>query len=121
LLSGLLSLFMHLVKKIIGAYAVYLIALLPIMNPFPGQAQINVPLYYQRGKQQLADQEFTQAIQTFNIILQFNPDHAEALFYRGLAKYQLSDYSGAEVDFSLSITIKPYKTEALYYRGLLKI
>ncbi|MFC2098739.1 tetratricopeptide repeat protein [Bacteroidota bacterium] len=92
-----------------------------LLNISSLSAQINIQTHYLRGRQQLAGHEFTQAILTFNLILQYNPDHAEALFYRGLAKYQLSDYSGAEADFTRSIEIKPYKTEALYYRGLLKV
>ncbi|KKL67920.1 hypothetical protein LCGC14_2130180, partial [marine sediment metagenome] len=97
------------------------LVLLMVLGITSLSAQINIHTHYMRGRQQLAGHEFTQAIQTFNLILQYNPEHAEALFYRGIAKFQLSDYSGAEADFTSSLEIKPYKTEALYYRGLLKL
>ena len=82
--------------------------LILILATLSGYSQINIRAHYMRGRQHLANHEFTQAIQYFNTILQYDPDHAEALFYRGLSKYQLSDYSGAEADFTQSVKIKPY-------------
>ncbi len=69
----------------------------------------------------LYNDEFSNAIRTFNIILTYEEKNPDALFFRGYAKMQLSDYHGAIEDFSFSIESDQYYTQALYYRAICHI
>ncbi|MBW3044852.1 CHAT domain-containing protein, partial [Prochlorococcus marinus] len=44
----------------------------------------------------------------------------KALLFRGTAKYQIKDYSGAILDFSVVLKLEPKDEEALLFRGLAK-
>jgi tetratricopeptide (TPR) repeat protein len=69
----------------------------------------------------LYNEEYTNAIRTFNIILSYKPEFSEALFLRGYAKFQLSDYAGAIQDFSKSVESDRFMTDALYYRAIANV
>jgi len=59
---------------------------------------------------------YTLAIQRFNTIIQIKPDMLEAYYYRGYAKYSLSDYQGAYADFHKVIELNPYFSEGYRFR-----
>ncbi len=84
-------------------------------------AQINPTRQLIYGRQYLHDEEYTQAIRSFNLVLTYNPDHADALFLRGYAKFQLSDYYGASEDFTKAYANNRFLTDALYYRAIAAI
>lgn len=73
------------------------------------------------GQKQLFDNEFTQAINTFNRIISYYPDNVDAYLFRGIAKYELSDKNGAEMDFLKAVELDTFRTDALYYIGILSI
>lgn len=66
----------------------------------------------------LVNEEYTKAIRTFNVILNYQEENAEAYFLRGYAKFQLSDNAGAVVDFTTAIELDKFLTDALYYRAI---
>lgn len=84
-------------------------------------AQINPARQLMLGRQYLQDEEYTQAIRSFNLVLNYNPDHSDALFLRGYAKFQLSDYYGATEDFTKAYENNHFLTDALYYRAIAAI
>ena len=64
--------------------------------PISVLSQLNIDYYIQQGRQQLYHYRYSQAIKTFNMVIEYRPYHAEAYFLRGIAKYNLQDYYGAE-------------------------
>lgn len=67
---------------------------------------------------ELVDEKYTEAIQTFNILIRARPDLSEPHILRGRAKLSLGDLKGAEFDFTRAIMLDSYNPEAYYYRGV---
>ena len=66
-------------------------------------AQINHRHYVLMGKIELSKENYTEAIKNFNVAIIAKPNDFEAYFLRGIAKYYLSDYSGAVDDFTRTL------------------
>lgn len=81
-------------------------------------AQLNVEYFMNKGRTELFNDENTQAIQTFNTLIRSRPDLSEPHLMRGLAKYNLGDYRGAEFDFTRCIMLDAYNPNAYHYRGV---
>ncbi len=81
-------------------------------------AQLNVEYFMNKGRNELFSDENTQAIQTFNTLIRSRPDLPEPHLLRGLAKYNLGDYRGAEFDFTRCIMLDAYNPHAYHYRGV---
>ena len=81
-------------------------------------AQINHKHYILMGKLDLSKENYSEAIQNFNIAVIAKPNDFEAYFLRGIAKYSLSDYTGAVDDFSRTLEIHPLYVRAYHYRGV---
>jgi tetratricopeptide (TPR) repeat protein len=95
-----------------------LLFILFITLPLSLAAQINVNHFIFNGKQAIVNNEFSEAIQLFNQVINVRPELHEPFFLRAIAKYNLGDYKGAEQDLSAAIEIKPNYPEALLYRGI---
>ena len=104
-----------------GKLAAPAIALLLLLLPLAGWSQLNTDYYLQQGRQLLYYYKYSRAIESFNTVLEYKPDHAEAYFLRGIAKYNLQDYYGAEQDYSRAIQYKSNSSKAYYYRGMTRI
>lgn len=63
-------------------------------------------------------EDFTEAVQLFNVAITSRSDLHEPFFFRAIAKYNLGDLKGAERDLTEAISIKPNYPEALMYRGV---
>ena len=83
--------------------------------------QINTNYYFYEGRTQLFQGNYTEAIRWFNLIIAHNEKFEDAYFLRGYAKYELSDFKGAEADFTKAIEVNRFKSEAYYYRGIISI
>lgn len=81
-------------------------------------AQINHKHYVLMGKIELSKENYTEAIQNFNVAVIAKPNDFEAYFLRGIAKYSLGDYSGAVEDFTRTLEIHPLYVRAYHYRGV---
>lgn len=81
-------------------------------------AQYNREYFFWVGRQQMMENEFTEAIRTLNVLLRFDDDAYEGYFLRGIAKYNLDDLIGAEADFSIAIDKNPVFTTAFTYRAI---
>jgi len=95
--------------------------LLLLLLPLKGWCQLNTDYYLQKGRQLLYYYKYSRAIESFNTVLEYKPDHAEAYFLRGIAKYNLQDYYGAEQDYTRAIRYKSNSANAFYYRGMTRI
>ena len=81
-------------------------------------AQYNREYFFWVGRQQMMQNEFTEAIRTLNVLLRFDKDAYEGYFLRGIAKYNLDDLIGAESDFTTAIYKNPVFTTAYTYRAI---
>ena len=81
-------------------------------------AQINHKHYVLMGKIELSKENYSEAIQDFNIAIVAKPNDFEAYFLRGIAKYSLGDYIGAVDDFTRTLEIHPLYVRAYHYRGV---
>lgn len=73
---------------------------------------LNMGLAYAKQK------NYKEAINCYNIVLQMDPvEFSKAYCYRGIAKYEMNDFSGALGDFNNAIKANTYDAEAMYYRG----
>lgn len=81
-------------------------------------AQYNREYFFWVGRQQMMENEFTEAIRTLNVLLRFDEDAHEGYFLRGIAKYNLNDLIGADADFTIAIEKNPVFTTAYTYRAI---
>lgn len=82
------------------------------------RAQFNKNYFFWVGRNHLMDNSFEAAIETLNILLRVDEDLHEAYFLRGVAKYNLGDYLGAETDFTTAIEKNPVYTMAYNFRAI---
>lgn len=80
-------------------------------------AQINTDRVMLIGRNALYFEDYVLAIQYFNQVINAKPYLADAYYYRGMAKYMLDDFKGAEDDCTLCLERNPYWTAAYQLRG----
>lgn len=67
--------------------------------------QLNINHYMRVGRTRISIENYTGAIEYFNIVIKFKPHLPEAYFFRGVAKHQLEDFRGAILDYDKAIEI----------------
>ncbi len=82
------------------------------------EAQINTDQVMRIGQNALYFEDYMLSIQYFNQVIQAKPYLAKPYFFRGIAKYNLEDYKGAEEDASIAIEHNPFITDAYELRGV---
>lgn len=95
-----------------------LIILLSLFLSLSAKAQLNTEQVMIIGRNALYFEDYVLSIQYFNRVITARPYLHEPYFYRGLAKYNLDDFVGAEEDLSLSIERNPYVSRSYQLRGL---
>ncbi len=74
---------------------------------------------FSEGVRKGIDQDFEEALKWFNRAIGLDSLHAEAYYYRGLAYYELQEYSRALDDFRTAIRLDPDKAgQAAYFMEL---
>ena len=73
------------------------------------------------GRSALYYEDYVLSIQYFNQAISQKPWLYEPWFFRGVAKYYLDDYHGAETDCSEAIERNPYVVSAYEVRALCRI
>jgi tetratricopeptide (TPR) repeat protein len=81
-------------------------------------AQYDKTTFFYRGRQFLVDNKYPQAINVFNLLIRTDSTLYEAYLFRGIAKYNLNDFIGAQADFTKAITVNPIYTPAYHYRAI---
>ena len=93
------------------------LAVLPLLV----QAQFNTDRLVMIGRSALYYEDYVLSIQYFNQAISQKPWLYEPWFFRGVAKFYLDDFRGAENDCSEAIERNPYVTSAYELRGLCRI
>lgn len=76
--------------------------------------------YIQFGRLELEKGNYTAAIRYLNSAVEQRPASYEGYFLRGIAKYYLDDYFGAEMDFTESAKYDPYNAEIFHFRAIVR-
>ena len=84
-------------------------------------AQFNTDRLITIGRSALYFEDYVLSIQYFNQAIAVKPYLYEPWFFRGVAKYYLDDFAGAEADCSMAIERNPYVTNSYELRGLSRI
>lgn len=84
-------------------------------------AQYNIDRLLMIGRSALYYEDYVLSIQYFNQAISAKPYLYEPWFFRGVAKYNLDDYAGAEADCSEAIKHNPYVVNIYELRGLSRI
>ena len=93
------------------------LALLPMVV----QAQFNTDRLVMIGRSALYYEDYVLSIQYFNQAISMKPWLYEPWFFRGVAKFYLDDFRGAESDCTEAIERNPYVINAYELRGLCRI
>ena len=86
-----------------------------------GKAQVNTDHMMKVGRNALYFNDYVLSIQYFNQVVNAKPYLYEPYFFRGLAKYYLDDFTGAEADCSEAIQRNPFVVDCYQIRGLARI
>ena len=102
------------------ARRVWVLALLAVL-PLAAHGQINTDRVMLMGRNALYYEDYVLSIQRFNMVINARPYLSEPYFYRGLAKFYLEDFAGAETDCSTSLELNPYVSMTYQLRALCRI
>ena len=91
------------------------------MLPMVSMAQFNTDRLITIGRSALYYEDYVLSIQYFNQAISAKPYLYEPWFFRGVAKYYLDDFAGAENDCTNAIERNPYVTNCYELRGLCRI
>ena len=94
------------------------VLLIALAATFTAAAQYDLDHFYYRGRQALIDGQDSLAIENFNILSRLDTANFEAYFFRGIAKYNLGDFTGAQKDFDRTLHFNPIYTLAYHYRAI---
>ncbi|MDE2853319.1 MAG: tetratricopeptide repeat protein [Chloroflexota bacterium] len=124
--------------EIVGKASALGVAELTSLSPYPGalwaliealeslteaepaaKLEENVESLYRIGRQQLADQQYAEAIETFSALIRQRPDSAAAYYSRGSARYHArADLDRAINDLTTALRLEPHQYKAYRMRGL---
>lgn len=85
------------------------------------KAQVNTDHMMRVGRNALYFSDYVLSIQYFNQVVSAKPYLHEPYFFRGLAKFYLDDFTGAEADCSEAITRNPFVVDCYQLRGLARV
>lgn len=94
------------------------LSLMLVFCAITSYAQYDINHFFSRGRQLLIDGKYSAAIDNFNILTIIDTTLYDAYFFRGIAKYNLGDFIGAEKDFDHSLRLNPIYTPAYHYRAI---
>ena len=92
---------------VINACLTVLSVLLPAQEL---RAQYDTDHFFFRGQLALNEGRYLDALNSFNILVRIDPSQYEPYFFRGIAKYNLGDFAGAEADFVIFRVVSGHKT-----------
>lgn len=96
----------------------YIIIFLFLSLGYDSYSQLNHKHYILMGRIDLSEEDYSKAIQNFNMAIVAKPNDFEGYFLRGIAKYSLNDFTGAVKDFTKTLEIHPLYVRAYHYRGI---
>ena len=81
-------------------------------------AQLDTRSIIYKGRYDIYNKKYEDAIRKFNSVIVVKPELVEPYFFRGIAKYELKDYKGAEMDLLKVIEMNPFYISAYHYIGI---
>lgn len=105
-------------KNIFFRKILLIFCLVTLFSTSSVSAQLDRSYFYFRGRQGIIDQNYRDAVNALNILLRVDAKAYEGYFLRGVAKYHMEDFIGAESDFNKAIEQNPVYTMALNYRAM---
>ena len=84
-------------------------------------AQYNTERLLTIGRSALYYEDYVLSIQYFNQVISLKPYLYEPWFFRGVAKYSLDDFKGAEADCTEALKRNPYVVNIYELRGITRI
>ncbi len=94
-----------------------ILSIFVLLASLSATSQVNTDRVMMIGKNALYFEDYVLAIQYFNSVITAKPYLADPYYYRGMAKFMLDDFKGAEEDCSLCLERNPYYTAAYQLRG----
>ena len=92
-----------------------------LLFPLAALAQFKTDRLVMIGRSALYYEDYVLSIQYFNQAISAKPSLYEPWFYRGVAKYYLDDFAGAEADCTEAIKRNPFVVTMYELRGLCRI
>lgn len=97
-----------------------LIILFLLINiSYTAQAQYR-NYFLQAGRTAIINNKYIEAISLLNMELKLDSNSHLAYFLRGIAKYYLEDFVGAEQDYSKTLELAPYFSDAYFNRAAVR-
>lgn len=78
-----------------------------VNNPY------NVPALFYRGRCYLEMESYGFAIEDFNLVVELDPEHAEAYYFRGIARFFRNERNMAKKDFEIAYQLD-YKIAGIF-------
>ncbi|MBK9292503.1 MAG: tetratricopeptide repeat protein [Bacteroidetes bacterium] len=100
-----------------ATFVMVILMLIPVLMP----AQVNHRAFIQQARFELSEERYVDALRSLNTAIGVRPDRFEPWFLRGVAKYSLGDFAGAESDFGQALQLHPLHIRSYHYRGLTRI
>lgn len=97
------------------------LSLFLLMLSLVSYAQYNIDRILVAGRIALDYKDYVLAIQHFNICVNYKPYLYEPWYYRGIAKFYLDDFTGAENDETEALNLNPYIADIWNLRALSRI
>jgi len=83
-------------------------------------APLSAAEYREHADQATQKGKYKEAVDSYDIAIQLDPDDTEAYHRRGLAKSELEQYEEAITDYDIAIRLNPNDEKVYYNRGLAK-
>ena len=99
----------------------FLLILILSVTSLTGVCQLNTERLLTIGRNALYFEDYLLSIQYFNQVIKVKPYLADPYFFRGLAKFYLEDYSGAEAECTMAIDRNPFVVDAYEVRALSRL
>ena len=126
--------------EIVGISGALGIAELTSLTPYPGtlwsliesmetpaeagadaELEENIESLFRIGRQQLADKQYHEAIDTFNTLIRGSPDSSTAYYNRGASRYYAREELDKAVnDLTTALRLEPNQYKAYRMRGLVR-
>ncbi|MCR4582897.1 MAG: tetratricopeptide repeat protein [Prevotella sp.] len=92
-----------------------------VCGSFSASAQYNTDRLLMMGQSAIYYEDYVLSIQYFNQVIGAKPYLYEPWYFRGIAKYYLDDFRGAEADCTEALERNPYVVGIYELRGLCRI
>lgn len=83
-------------------------------------AQLNRYYFYAKTQKLYERGDYSGAVGSISVFLEYQSEDEVALYLRALCKYQLDDWRGAQADLDNLLVHKPFMTEALVLRAAVR-